>query len=368
MAWLSDLFSNKLFLQYLSGAGAEIAAGGQGTEALNQITQQNIAGQSMMGLLQKMLGGEGGEGSKMSVDGKGVKMQFDPKAFGSLFGQEGGEKGYSLTTPGGPGPANVPVPTEPNLPSISEGGGGGALGGMLGKLLNPSSSLPNVSASDLAGLSTADILNALSGTTDVKKLDQKKVTDLIDMIYKGALTKESRARTRQLNIPKDERTAAIKNYEYALAQGSQLTFEQWVRDARTTHGKDYERAVAEGYTGGFQNWLRDMTALGGGLSLEQKVTQAEAMADVKSKKYFSDPTKVSKDLETYLDSADAWATIQGAPEGQQPKVRATLIEEWYESKIKTAGGKIVSKRLEGKDFVWTVKWPNGATSEVIHAN
>lgn len=183
-----------LLLQLMLGVGAEVSAGGQGVQAANLIGQQHLGAKgqyTMMDVFQKFLAGEGGEGSKMGIDSKGVKMQFDTKTFGTLFGQKGGEQGYSLTQPGGPSPANVPVPKDLNLPTPAPAGGGWE------KLLNPSSSqLPDFP--DVAGIGSADVSNALTGALGIEGLNQKKLTDLSTMINQASLTGLNVARTQEI--------------------------------------------------------------------------------------------------------------------------------------------------------------------------
>jgi hypothetical protein len=197
---LSELFQNKLFLQYLSGLGSGIAQDKSVAGTLDEITQQNISAQSqagLIGLFKKMLGGEVPEGGKLTMDSKGMKMDMPKASFmsQSLEGETGGmgapregatlDPGkYSLGVP----TPNVPTPTMPNLPTQQEGGA-------LSKLLNPSGSQPGISASDLAGLTPENVSAALAGALNIEGLSQKKMTDMVDMIYKGALTGQARART-----------------------------------------------------------------------------------------------------------------------------------------------------------------------------
>lgn len=199
---MENLFQNKLFLQYLSGLGSGIAQDKSVAGTLDEITQQNISAQSQAGLIdifKKMLGGELGEGSKMSADGKGLKLQFDPKAFKSIFGGDGtGTMGAPTDSspkllaeglPGAQAPS-IPTPSMPNLPA-QQGGG------FLSKL-NPSDSQPGISASDLAGLTPENVSAALSGALNIEGLSQKKMTDIVDMMYKGTLTGQARARTQDI--------------------------------------------------------------------------------------------------------------------------------------------------------------------------
>jgi hypothetical protein len=86
---LSNLFSNKLFLQYLSAAGADITAG-KGPVNVNALTQQTIQSQNYKKLLQHLLG----SGGKLTADEKGVKMDIPKESFKSFL--SGGEKGGGI--------------------------------------------------------------------------------------------------------------------------------------------------------------------------------------------------------------------------------------------------------------------------------
>jgi len=190
--FINQLFQNKLFLQYLSGAGADIGAGGTGLQAANKITQENIGAQNMAQLFSKMLGGEIPDGGKVTMDKDGMKLNVPSSALG-----QGGFGGLGIGNPGSytPDPnAGMKTiypygaPTAPPAGNTPAATGGGLLGS-LGSLLNPSSGQPNISASDLAGLSTTDVSNALQGALGIEGLKQKKVTDVADMILKLAQAK-----------------------------------------------------------------------------------------------------------------------------------------------------------------------------------
>jgi hypothetical protein len=75
MEGLTDLLQNKLFLQYLAGAGQDIGSGNPIGTNVNAITQQNIQSQNYMKLLQQMLGG-GIPGGKLTADDKGLKFDI----------------------------------------------------------------------------------------------------------------------------------------------------------------------------------------------------------------------------------------------------------------------------------------------------
>jgi len=296
---LEQLFSNPLFLQMLGSMGPEIAAGGQGTEALGGIINQQTTGKSftgLMGLFQKMLKGELAEGTEMKLSGdKGLTMSIPKFHLDKLSGEAGGIFGGggdlslggtppSVPAPvANPSPGAVPVPTMPNLPAPA------AAPQQVGRgLLNPSGSLPEISRSALAGLSPENISAALKGALDIEGLNQEKIKTMLDIPYKMALTRQANAYADKLNMPTDERTNAMKNYQYYLSQGGRKPFDVWDKDTRTGNWNDYQKAKEDGYSGDFQTWLEHMRTIGGGQ--EQGVTWTTATKELKARFGKLDPT------------------------------------------------------------------------------
>lgn len=110
---LNALSQNKLLLQYLAGAGADISAGNPIGGNVNAVTQQNIQAQNFAKLLQRMLGGNVPEGGKITMDTKGMKMDIPQSALGNLqSGMANANEGAKL--PGGSGTAWTPE----NVPSV----------------------------------------------------------------------------------------------------------------------------------------------------------------------------------------------------------------------------------------------------------
>jgi len=101
----------------------------------------------------------------------------------------------------------------------------------------------------LAGLTPKDITQALMLKQSAEELRRKTVSDVTDAAYKGTMMKKAEAETKALtpsiDVPgvgkltnpefinwykaatKDDRTAAMKNYEYARGQGYEGSFETW---------------------------------------------------------------------------------------------------------------------------------------------
>jgi len=156
----------------------------------------------------------------------------------------------------------------------------------------------------------------------------------VEALYKSALGKEAVARTKQLEptmtIPgtdvklttkqwvdwyktasKDERTAAVKNYEYYVAQETKAgraprSFQEYSEMDKTTHQKDYDAAVAGGYKGSYHEWRLELAKAGAttiGEFREKKEVgeEVKAIAAIKSPKFVSDIMKAADKQKFFLE-------------------------------------------------------------------
>ena len=383
---MENLLQNQLFLQYLSGAGSALSAGEPIGPALNQVTQQQISSQNYMKMLQKMLGK--GVEFKSDAEGKATVTGELSKILGAEEGEDvfGGQfadqktqplGGASLQTPQLPATQNQQL----NMPEKSGLNQGGIM-----SLLNPSSSpLGNFSPSDLAGLTPKDISEALKFKFAGEELGDKRINDAVDRAYKQT---QITGATPSITIPgtdvkltrkeyiswftsasKDERTAAVKNYEFAQSKGYKGDFESFQNSASTSQQKNFESAKKDGYVGSFNEWMLDM-AKAGAINLGDIVARQEATKDVSAKKYFTDPKGLVQDVDKYVSSDEVQNELfqyADTPQSlEREKVRRK--EQFIEGKITSSGGTIIEARLDKKTFIWKVKWPDGTTSEVKYAN
>ena len=168
---LSNLFKNKLFLQMLAAGGQDIAETGTFGKNLSGAVQQNIATQNYAKILQKILAGEV-EGGKATMSDKGLAINVPKSALD--FGKGTGE--YPGGSFGSPAGAKETVPQEAM------------------DLVNPSPGpLGTSPGAGLAGLTTKDLSSLLQGAMGVEALGQKRITDVADVLYKGALTDQAAA-------------------------------------------------------------------------------------------------------------------------------------------------------------------------------
>lgn len=317
---MKNLLSNNLFLSMLSGAGQAISEGKPIASGLNPLIQQNIGAQSKAKLnskyiqmLSQMLKG----GAKVSMD----KDKFSVSGPSTIFGSGGDQSG-------------------------TVGDTGQIQNGML-EMLNPSSSSPDISSADLAGLTSKDVSEALSGASDVQYKQ-----GMLDY-YKDQMSLE-RDKFNTPGTPKE--TADITNYKFAQSQGYDKDFETFTKDSQTTHKKDYDEAVKGGYSGSFNNWMLEM-ARAGAINLGEVAPRAEQAslgkqkADIQSPDF---PTSVQNDL---MKDAAAWHDPEGLDDiaerykitDEEAKVaiqKAMVIEE-MDKRVNQAYKGNVERRPDG---------------------
>ena len=402
---MENLLQNRLFLQYLSGAGSAISQGEPMAPALNQITQQNISAQSKAGLqqkymqmLQEMLGGLPTGGS---IKGSKDKLTIDVPTSSLANSRQLATEGAQL--PGGSG-------TDWSSPEEY-----GQLNAFLREgTANPSASPSGISGADLAGLTAADVSQALSGATNVQALKQKKFTDIVDALYKSQIAEDMSKRTniyasprapnaldqpfpveipgvgkvslRQWNaMDKDDRAyaayvhqasqqSALGTYDEPEVKGiaaslrpDVMTREQWNKEVDKPTQQKYLEALMDDPE--MMEAAKELKKSGAtNISLGEKVEAKEAFADVKAKKYFTDPKGLVGDVDKYINSEEVQNRLFALDPSQRDRETIREKEKYIMNKITSTGGEIVASRLEGRTFVWSVKWPDGKTSEVRYAN
>lgn len=203
------------------------------------------------------------------------------------------------------------------------------------------------------GLTPQDIGQALQLSTGMLEFEAGRDPTSIANRYKEALiTQMDLAAERPFVIPgtdiklssaearqwytattKDDRTAAIKNYEYYVKQQQDanehpLPFETWDREERTGKQKDYERALDEGWLpeGGskptFHKWNLEMTKAGA-LTITDIRKRKEVGEEVKGEAYFSSP-KFMQDIAKGIDEGMGW--LSDDPELEKRAIQASRMD------------------------------------------
>lgn len=214
--------------------------------------------------------------------------------------------------------------------------------------------------------------------------EQKKITDLVDMIYKNALTEQAIATAEAAStknapvftIPgtdvqltrdqyidwykaanKDERTAAIKNYEYAKQKGYTGSFEQFQDTARTSQQKNFQQARDEGYEGTFNQWMLDL-AKAGATTIGDIVGRKEGTEDVERKSIVRSPEFAQSVTEDLMKNKTSWYSVEEADkaaaeqnitfeQAQQMVQKVNVLKE-MDSRVRSAfSGQEVERRKDG---------------------
>jgi hypothetical protein len=366
MEGLDSLIQNKLLLQYLAGAGADISSGQGIGPNVNAVTQQNIQSQNMMKLLKQLLGPDGTKAT-FSNTGMNLTVPKESTIFGSILGGEG-------SRPFKVDPALDQNPVAPVTPTPTSSVRGGSFD--TNPFVGGQSSL-DFSASDLAGLTTQDISAALG-------MRMKRDSDLADVSYKQALTNQAIAATVEntpsidVNIPgggsmkltpkdyityrkihDDNQPTKIKEYAFAKSPegGSfQGSFEKFLSAGDTVGMKDFEEAKRTGYTGtSYYDYKIEMAKAGapnlGAKAEEKKVLGAvEGQLDITKPGYarsvmnktvdqagweFDNSTVIDDTVKRYpnLSRSQAvqalkMATVRSIMDGEIKQAYAGQVVEW----------------------------------------
>ena len=322
------------FISQLSGAGASLDPQGP-AGSINAITQQYLGAQSKaklnqryMKMMGQIMGGEHPTGSKQTIDDKGMKIEFpapvsDPNDDTMSMGDSVGSIAEGLRA-GAPQPGSQFGQVSTNRSSF----------------LNPSPS-PE-SGADFAGLTAADVSQALSGAVGVQTLKQKTLTDISDMTYKNQLMRESNARIRQmekvdkLDQPfvgglslREYKSLTASTKEYVLAkEGARLLGDKEFMSQREwetlepTEREKFVRAAMKDPR--LMKAAKELARSGATrISLGEKKAGAIATAEGKQEAKFTDPEYVPK-IEARIQKAK-----RRDPRRAAADTRAKEIQEKY---------------------------------------
>lgn len=406
--FITKLLENKLFLQYLSGAGSAIQEGKPVASALNNITQQNISAQNYATVLKKLLGKAlGPDESTAKLSSKGLSFDLPNSTLPESI------KGGAFLGPNPLGSAGATAPTNVDDSGIT---GSSTLAKVMKNYETPStntglvspfagSTLGEINASDLAGLTPKDISDAFGNSLAVERMKQLSATNAAEIAYKKThgkllesiigehtpmfeipgtdvkLTRDEYIQWMKASRTPGERTAEIKNFEYAKANGYTGNFGDWINSKENSDLKNYDKAVSQGYTGTFREYQLEMKRAGATrISLGEKLEEKKEMGKLQGQLYFTNPDW-TKDLDKHMKDFDFSTVTSGLPKDAPKEERtkaynANLAKEttnakirFIESKIAGGGGAIQSAQWadsEKKTIKWTVKWPSGDTETITY--
>ena len=380
---MEELLSDNLFLSLLSQGGANIAGEGSVAAGINPILQGVIGAQSkakeqnrQAQLLAKLLGQ--GVDFTSGADGKIKIGAENMDSFASLLGDSKTgvtSVGDNISLLEGASKPLTMTKTPQAQPQKQPQGSGIEF---LKSLLNPSPSPSDVPAfSDLVGLTTQDMSQALAGAQQTELLRQKIADDLetrkikqgtLEVQKKQAGTSELKAKTDLFKaMTKDERTAAQKNYQFAKDEGFEGSFMNFQNASETTHKKDYDVAKAGGYEGSFHEWMFDM-AKAGAITIGELTGREQAKGDIAGQLYFKKGDFI-KDLSKHMNSEDVQNKLIAFKPADRDIEAAKEKVIFIEENIIARGGNVIDIKYakDGKTMIWTVTWPSGDTEEIKYA-
>lgn len=367
---LGELFKNKLFLQYLSGAGAAMQRGDPISAGLDPITQKTIGAQSQAGESQRMM--------KMISALMGDKLKGD----GGLLGPGKDFKSDAA------GKVTVTDGTKKVSGTLGDVLGETALGGLDEGLAETGGLSPFVSSlpsfADLAGLGPEDVSRALTGAVRVEQLRA-------DVPYKRALTKQAVAAAgrrpagaalddpfyipgpggRKLSLRQwNSLTSDQKEYRAYVYQANQLD------DKDIMSPREYKQTPITQRAQFLQEIIDDPALKDVAIELAKagaptigELKEREKVKDVIGERaYLTDPKGMTKDLEKHINSEEVQNRLfaldpdQRAAEVTREKVR------YIESKIASSGATIVNVTIDEKGVMtWAIEFPDGETKEISYA-
>ena len=355
-----SLFSNPLVLQMMASTGASLDPEGP-AGAIGRTTNQWIRSQSQMKMMQKLLGG----GAKITMDKDKTNITGDSSLLDNLSMDQGAQDAVDIDDPEGFRNYINRVQSRRARPEP------------VGRVNPFVSSQPDASLADLAGLRGEDINQAMQLMLGQRNIDRKTVADLYDALYKmGIIDVQGRqAGTQRLIAERKQDEIDRKLRErtpYKIAgQTVHLTPKEFAAaNKNTAQYRNYLNTLDpnESPTGsGFEKYQETMSALSGGLDLEGKIEEREAFADVRSKKFFTDPKEFAREIDRYINSEEVQNRLFALEPGEREQALNTEKSSAIASRITSAGGEIVDRKKEGSIRIWVVKWPDGTTSEVRHA-
>jgi len=353
----SSLLTNRTFLSFLSKAGVAL---NPRTAPIDALTQQTLGAQSRVALQKRfanmLSGGELKEGEKFNRTNKGITMFAPESALGSLS-QGDRQESVSLANEGarsaGGSGETYADPTATQQPS------------QMANLL--AGGQPDISGADIGGMSAEQVAQSLRDYQVAKR-------DIQTAKYQDALIEKM----QQPTAPKDERTNAIKNFEYDRENfGYKGTLKEHMEDDVTGYQADYNRYAKEERDLGrepdlFNTWLLKLkkagkTEISIGETVAKTIAVDKAKAGLKGQNYFKDP-KWTDDVSKYISSEEVQGELFALDPKNQSQRQAEKTVSFIENKISAGGGTIedVIMLPDGRTMQWTVRWPTGDVETINH--
>lgn len=379
----SNLFQNKMFLQYLSGLGGALSSGQPIGASLNNITQQNISSQNALAVLKKMLAGNVPEGGKLTIDNKAATFNIPTSALSVPTGGLGPTGQFQM---GKINPADMGGTAGITSTPLSQPASPNVQGEM--NFLNPfePGQLGGISASDLAGLNPDDLYKMMQLKLQQQELGQKRMSDLVDMLYKQGLLdyyagniEEGRERLKLARgeevrkwvdlAMKDDRPASVQEFEFAKTPeggGYEGTFDEFKNPDNTSEWRNYIKAGKNDpkFKMNFFDYQKSLREAGRQvIGLPAKLEEHTALDQLETRKFFSgnwtkaaDTLDIRNPLPYDLYNKYVKSGMKSSEAESAALVDAKLIT--LRNEIESRGLKITDSIRRGDTYIFKVHFPD----------
>jgi hypothetical protein len=208
---------------------------------------------------------------------------------------------------------------------------------------------------------------AAAGKVAEAKTAESQITNLDKLLAAGKKADAKVLAADMLVKNRDTLTTTQKEYAQGVKEGFEGNLREW-KDGTLKEKRLYDEYVASSVIAKdevkpFHKWMMDWRKAGGvNISLG-------AREDIKAKKYYTSPKGLVADVNKYISSDEVQNELIRYSDDpvklNQEKIR--LKEQYIVGKLSNSG-EILDSWLEGRTFVFKVKWLDGSVSEVRYAN
>jgi len=375
-----------MMAQMLFSVGADVYSGNRAAPNTTQNFGNIMRNIAFMQMMQNI----GGRGGKATIDGKGAKIEMPSEMMNEFMGgtQPGGQyEGLS------PGWNPQPQQNQSQLMSKFLGGGTPEASPFLdvdwGKMpvtgITPQDYVIGINARMAQDKFKAE-------QAELVRKGQLDLPELMELMYKGQLSEESKARTskllkpdkidpldnlspievpdvgavslRQWNaLPNEEQRFAIAAHRAKKMGDTKFDRKTWEmlnptdRERFLTHLKDDPELL---------KLEKDLKAAGAPkITIGEKMSEQSQLSKLAGQKYFDNPKWVD-DVTKHIGSDAIRSELIMSDTPDQD--RATEVIKYVRRKITGGGGRIIDYRLaeDGKTLIWNVQWSTGKTQEVSY--
>ena len=326
---LNALANNKMIQQLLLSAGSGFSEGGvdKAVQNVAGVGMQSIQSKNFANMMSKMLAGDVPEGGKVTMDGKGLKLDLTKDAMSGLLKEDKNASGVAGQL-GSLGDFDFGEQDEETQPGTSP---------------FVSSQLGNLSYSDLAGLTPQDISTALGHVETAKSMSQDEINSTVNNLYKTALMQQALRIPETVEVKIGDQVVGVSPNEalihYAKMNDLPLSYETFKIAQGDSEFMDYLKGMAKSKATTIN--IGERTLQKKGAEEKAKVLSADLLPNVRE--------DLEKDDDIWYPNMDSAGMRELAEQGYSPMdsrriIRQRAIVKEMDRRIKASYGADKVKR------------------------